>query len=241
MTAQPHQWSWQAPVAAVLATIAFAGCAPPTASTKALDPELVAPADAPLGTPEPDAQPGPLSRLLDQREADRQEIHDAIQRAIARCMAKHGFSYTPVAYPGTPGQNPGLAGLSKTEVERWTHALIGKHLPTEVLTGQSRVTDPTIGAAQGPDGAIYFRRNACTSIGRAAVYGDLVTWHTTELTVDHLAERVTDEAEGDHSHRAEIETRLVRKNRAVVDRFARLQAAAIARARALLATRLEHS
>lgn len=236
MTPKPPQHrSWRASVVLVLATIALAGCAPPTASTKGLDPQPTPSTESGTATPAPGAQPGPLSCLLDRREADRQKIHDATQFAIARCMAKRGFTYTPVPYPGTPGQNPGLEGLSQTEAGRWTRALIGKPLPPGTIAGHTPVSESTIGIARGLDSAIYFRRDACTSIGRAAVYGDLVTWHTTELTIDHLAERADEEAAGDKAGRAEIEGRLVRENRAVIDRFTRLQAAAIARARALLA------
>ncbi|MCA0253795.1 MAG: hypothetical protein LCH76_16205 [Actinobacteria bacterium] len=233
-------------VAAALAATLAGGCALPAAS---LQPEPARPSGSPPTaaaetTPAQTQTPAEptrstavseLAMLLETREQHRRLLHDATQLGIAACMADRGLRYTPVAYPGALGQNADLEGLSPAEAEEWTRALLGAPIPPEMVVGSDPITDPTILVAEGPESAAYFRSDACTTVGRAAVYGDLVEWFTVEQTVDHLTEQAFDDAGGDRQRRTEIESRLAVANRAAVDEFARLQDSAIDRARVLLA------
>lgn len=219
----------------VVALIASGGCAGPQVPTQPAGTESATPAVAESATPTVPDPVGPITLLLQQREEQRREIHDATELVIVDCMAERGFSYTPAVYPGTLGDPAEWAGLTQHQIDQWTLALLCADIPPETIVGPDPITDPTILVAKGPNGTVFFRSDACTKIGSTAVYGDLVKWYTVELEVDHLANQAFEESNGDKQRRAEIETELADANRASIDQFTRLQNAAINTARTMLA------
>lgn len=237
-----------APITAL--TLLLVGCAGVQPSTQPLRPGITAaptPDPSTSGTPDtrtgtgtsagtesPAAPIGVLSQLREQRDEHRQQIHDAAELVTADCMNRRGFTYTPRLYPGALGENPDWAGLSPQQIGRWMLALRGRTIPPTTLAEPDRISDPTILVAKGPVSTIYLRRDACLTVGRAAVYGDLTGWLVAEQVVDHLAETAAGQAGGDEQRHVEREARIAARHRAVIKQFAELQDRALARAERLL-------
>jgi hypothetical protein len=219
-------------------SVGLVGCSAPHPSTPASAGSQTASSTQPATpTAQEPAQPTPaealnaLAEALQQREHDRRDIHDAIQLAIAACMTQRGFKYAPIPYPGTLGENPGENGLTQDEHDKWTTALIGEPIPPDAAVE----SDPSILIAKGPDSTFYMRRDACTTRGRTAIYGDYVKWRTTELTIDHLENQAIEQAADDKQRQTQTEAQIAAENAAVINQYARLQDSAIAKAHALLA------
>lgn len=241
-----------APITAL--TLLLVGCAGVQPSTQPVTPGITAPptpdpstsgtpdtrtgtstsADTDTDTESPAAPIGVLSQLRRQRDEHRQQIHDAAELATADCMNHRGFTYTPRLYPGALGENPDWAGLSPQQIGRWMLALRGRTIPPTTLAEPDRISDPTILVAKGPVSTIYLRRDACLTVGRATVYGDLIGWLVAEQVVDHLAEKAIEQAGGDEQRQFDREARIAARHRDTIERFSQLQKRAAARAGRLL-------
>jgi hypothetical protein len=166
--------------------------------------------------------PVPFAGLLADSEGNKKALHDAEQKAIAKCMTDEGFTYTPFAFvppeeraqpfgnieiaakdgyglatgeqPVLQNQDdPNLEGLSSTEVQAYMRALGG------TPRGPGDAPDPN-GTASVPGGpTISFGPDGCASKGRSVVYGDDRRAIELELQVTTLGKRAYDQAVGDEA------------------------------------------
>lgn len=160
--------------------------------------------------------PRPFEALSELASDQQRALHDAAERAVAKCMKAQGFQYTPRPFEAVPQIDRGLNlgdiaaaqahGYGVVEAKEQGDQAVASNDPSHdpnlaklspaerqafsaamIGTAPAGPNDTTRATLALPNGAVMsVNTSGCASKGRSAVYGDDVKWQELVNTVAQL-------------------------------------------------------